>query len=131
MTTPGTLSISRVMIFARDARKVAEFYRDKLGLAVRGEIGDGWAELQAGGCDIAIHGGMKKGTKERGPGSMNMKVVFGCRDVAKKRDELIAMGVTMFKLSEFPHETKDLMVQICDGEDPEGNLFQISNRNSL
>ena len=127
MSSDG-LEISRVMIFAHNAKVVAEFYRDKLGLCVRGEIGDGWAELVAGSCDIAIHGGMEKSTMERGSGAMNMKIVFSCPNVTAKRKALIDAGVEMYEVSEFKHETKDDMIQICDGVDPEGNLFQLSNR---
>ena len=40
----------------------------------------------------------------------------------KVRDELIEKGVKMFK----PMIGEGLV--LCDGEDPEGNRFQISNR---
>ena len=44
----------RVIIFTHNFGRVRDFYRDMFGLSVV-EDDDGWADLAAGGCNIAIH----------------------------------------------------------------------------
>ena len=94
--------------------KVTAFYRDILGLTPiesRKFSPNEWIEFDAGGCNIALHKASKPGGKTRNKFNP-MKV----------RDELIEKGVKMFK----PMIGEGLV--LCDGEDPEGNRFQISNR---
>ncbi len=111
--------ITRVMLFVQDVPKVAEFYRDKLGLQPLGEITPNWVEMQAGNCTVALHGAAKP-LKERGDASA--KIVFGVKDVPAGKALLESRGVRMGKIHTFSG------IDICDGEDPEGNLFQISSR---
>jgi len=112
--------MSRVMLFAKDVPTLAAFYRDKLGCEILGEITPGWAELKAGGCNIALHKSSKS-RNERG-GSCSVKLVFGVADVPAGRQELEGNGVSMGAV----HSFED--IQMCDGRDPEGNCFQLSSR---
>jgi hypothetical protein len=50
------------------------------------------------------------------------KIVFYANDVSKVRSELVAKGAKMGKLRKFG------ALMLCDGQDPEGHVFQISNR---
>jgi catechol 2,3-dioxygenase-like lactoylglutathione lyase family enzyme len=108
------------MLFVKDVPGLAAFYRDVLGCEPIGEITPGWAELRAGGCNIALHrqGACRPG--QGGPG--NTKLVFGTADVPATRAELETRGVKMGAIHSFDN------IQICDGSDPEGNRFQISSR---
>jgi catechol 2,3-dioxygenase-like lactoylglutathione lyase family enzyme len=119
MTTPPIGSVSRIMLFVKDVPTVAAFYRDVLGLPVVGEITREWVELQAGSCTVALHHASRP-LHERGDASA--KIVFGVKDVPAGRALLESRGVTMGKISTFSG------IAICDGRDPEGNLFQISSR---
>jgi catechol 2,3-dioxygenase-like lactoylglutathione lyase family enzyme len=119
MNTPQIGAISRIMLFVYDVPKVAEFYRDVLGLQPLGEITHEWVELQAGSCTVALHHAAKP-LNERGHASA--KIVFGVKDVPAGKALLEARGVRMGKISSFSG------IDICDGKDPEGNLFQISSR---
>ena len=107
--------LSRVMLFVKYVPTVAAFYRDQLDCRVLGEITPGWAELSAGGCNIALH-------QANRPGGGSTKLVFGSPDVPGTREELEARGVRMGPVHSFDG------IQICDGKDPEGNRFQISSR---
>lgn len=120
-------NINRIMLFAHDVPLLAAFYCEKLGLEPRGEVTPGWAELTAGPVDIALHGGFDKPASERG--MCNAKLIFACDDVEGMRSQLVEAGVPMGDVASFPHETRDITIHICDGHDPEGNWFQISDRN--
>ncbi len=119
MTTTLIGPITRVMLFVKDVPLVAAFYRDRLGLKLIGEIDPKWVELDAGSCTIALHYA-KQPLSERGEPSG--KIVFGVRDVPAGKALLEGRGVRMGKISTFGD------ISLCDGWDPEGNLFQISSR---
>ncbi len=114
-----TLAIFRIIYFTNQMKTMTAFYRDVIGLS---PIGDpesdpsNFLEFDAGACTIALHKG-SPGT----PASRN-KIVFYTDNVAKTREELIARGAKMGTFN--PKST----LRLCDGKDPEGNKFQISNR---
>lgn len=112
------LGIKRIIVFVSDMERALAFYRDVLGLALQSQDGDGWAELAAGTCTIGLHsGGTASKSERQGP-----KIVFGSDDVASVRKELLARGAPMGPLKKFG------ALELCDGHDPDGNPFQISNR---
>ena len=93
-----------------------------------GEWSAEWAELEGDGCRLAFHQAYgPEGEIKTPTGSMNHphKIVFTVDDVHKTRDDLIAKGVDMDEIHEFP-EIGNLI--LCDGSDPEGHRFQICNR---
>ena len=111
--------LARVILFVENIAEVTAFYRDILGLSpIESEEfkPEDWIEFDTGGCSIALHKASKPGGKTRN------KFVFFHDDPMKVREELIEKGVKMFK----PMTGKGLV--LCDGEVPEGNRFQISNR---
>jgi catechol 2,3-dioxygenase-like lactoylglutathione lyase family enzyme len=109
------LELRRVIIFSDDLEKMAAFYGEVLGLAQTGEE-PGWVTFAAGAVEIALHrGGSMIG--RRPP-----KLAFFAEDVAAVRDELAGRGARMGRLL----GSGDLV--FCDGKDPDGNPFQVSNR---
>lgn len=103
--------MSRVILFARDLKALTTFYRDVLGLTIRqGSAAEGWVDFGS----LALH----RGTPA--PGSA--KIAFFAEDVAKMREGLVGRGAKFGKVKDFG----DLV--LCDGEDPEGNRIQLSNR---
>lgn len=112
--------MQRVIIFTHNFAGMRDFYRDTFGLETV-EEDDGWADLSAGGCNIAIHAagaGVTVGPDWEGP----HKIVFYAKDVAAAREELVAKGVPMGPV----HTFGDL--HLCDGDDPDRNRIQLSNR---
>ena len=110
----------RVIIFTHNFAAMRDFYRDMFGLEVV-EEDKGWADLAAGGCNIAIHAagkGVKIGPDFEGP----HKIVFHADDVAAAREDLVSRGAKMGPVKVFGH------LQLCDGDDPDENRFQLSNR---
>ena len=115
--------LNRIVLYVQDVARLAAFYRDTLALTLVEEIPGEWAVLAAGPCQLALH---RVGPAYRQPGAMtesNAKLVFAVdRDLAALRDELIGHGVEMREIKSFP----PLTGRLCDGCDPEGNVFQLA-----
>jgi predicted enzyme related to lactoylglutathione lyase len=117
--------LNRVIVFVGNVEKCARFYQDVFGFAALPSEDPGWIELDTGGCRLAFH--QAHGTK--GPihsptgGRMNPhKIVFFAEDVAATRATIVARGGKMGEIRKFGE------LVFCDGQDPEGHIFQISNR---
>lgn len=122
--------LNRIIVFVRDARACAAFYRDHFGMRAVGDSSDEWVELESagGGCRLAFHQARKNGkpvTRATGSAQHPHKIVFHVADVDAARAELIAAGVKMGKVWRVA-EVKNLV--FCDGADNEGHRFQISTR---
>jgi predicted enzyme related to lactoylglutathione lyase len=112
------LKSQRIILFVQDVPTVAAFYSQKLGLRLREMSADKkWADLDAGGLRIGLHNGGTQIKSKRPP-----KIVFYAADVKAAHGSLVKKGVQLGALK----ASKDLA--FCDGKDPEGNPFQISNR---
>ena len=109
------LKIRRIILFTSQFEDMAKFYRDTLGLAVAGRE-DGWIDFNAGSCNLALHADGGK------PGKRPPKIAFYTADVAKARAALMKRGVKMGKV--VSAKTFDM----CNGNDPDGNPFQLSSR---
>lgn len=124
----GTLS--RIIIFAGEPGRCAGFFREYFGFASVGEWTSEWAELDAGGCRLAFHqawaaeGPLREPT---GAPSNPHKLVFTVADVALARYQLVSSGVALGQIRRFQDAVGN-PVEICDGTDPEGHVFQLSNR---
>ena len=118
--------MNRVIIFAGDVEKCATFFRDLFDLAPieSTHSPQEWLELDAGACRLAFHKAYGPDGPVDGPtgGSSNPhKIVFHAEDVPAMREELCRRGAPMQDVEVFG----DLV--LCDGQDPEGHRFQISN----
>jgi predicted enzyme related to lactoylglutathione lyase len=121
-------SLSRVILYVQDVERLATFYRNAFSLSVVEHIKDEWAVLKAGACEIALH---RVGEPYRVPdpsawkAASNAKLVMtvDC-EIAGVRAELVAKGVAMGEIKSYPGLTGPL----CDGTDPEGNVFQLSQK---
>lgn len=109
------MELARIIFFTDRIEAMAAFYRRHFGLELVTDEA-AWKELDAGGCRIALHANARAR-----PNGHTPKIAFRCHDVATKRAELIAEGVPMGKLW-------DGEISFCDGVDPDGNAFSISNR---
>ena len=110
--------LTRVVLFSRNVGNLADFYCRVFGARVRTRYEDGkFVELDTGGCFLAIHQGVPPASSRGMP-----KLVFGTPDVEGARHELTKRGATLGRLM----ISGDL--HLCDGRDPDGNVFQLSNR---
>jgi len=118
--------LNRIILYVQDVERLAAFYRDTFGLRVIEAIEGEWAVLDAGPCEIALHRIGKPWRVENTADwkvESNAKLVLAVdRPLAELRAELIAKGVAMREIKSYPGLTGEL----CDGEDPEGNVFQLA-----
>ena len=122
-----TIPLNRIIIFVGDVEKCAGFFRDAFGFTVVPSAypANEWIELETGGGRLAFHQAHGPAGPIHSPtgGPMNPhKIVFYAEDVPKLRVELMGKGAKMGDLVTFGAET------VCDGEDPEGHVFQICDR---
>jgi catechol-2,3-dioxygenase len=118
-------SLSRIILYVQDVGLLTRFYRDILGLPVVQEIGDEWVIFRPGSCELALHR-VDRPYRVADAGSWtvetNVKLVLVvAREIAELRAELISKGVPMREVKSYPGFPGPL----CDGEDPEGNIFQL------
>ncbi|MDX2004713.1 MAG: VOC family protein [Meiothermus sp.] len=120
------LEIRRVVVFVRDMEVQARFYREVLGLPLVLNPDDEaqFVEFEAGGCRLALHSGGLPSRAKR-----PTKLVFYAQDVAAARAWLASRGAKLGKVKSTAVDLADgSRLQLCDGQDPEGNPFQLSNR---
>ncbi len=116
------LRIARIILFVADLPKVAAFYQRYFGLEPVGAAEEGWLELRAGGCNLALHHGkLPPGSRALSP----VKIVFAVRDVPEAVKQFAADGLTFGKV----HEWNGM--SFADTKDPEGNPIQISSRGEM
>ena len=126
------LPLTRLILYVRDVPRLRAFYQTHFGLPLVEDIGDDrgddrgddWAVLKAGAIEIALHrvGEPYRDLAMSGATS-NAKLVFTVEaGLPELRDRLVAAGVTMRPLKRFEGYPQ----LMCDGEDPEGNVFQLA-----
>jgi catechol 2,3-dioxygenase-like lactoylglutathione lyase family enzyme len=122
------VSLNRVILYVQDVERLVDFYQDAFGLRVVEQIKGEWAVLQAGPCELALH---RVGKPYRVADTASWKVETNSklvmtvdRELAGLRAELIGKGVEMGKIKSYPGLTGPL----CDGQDPEGNVFQLAQQ---
>ncbi len=119
------MRLTQAILFGNDLERLAAFYGGVLGLVVReGSPADGFMRLDAGGCMLALHSLPVPPAEDPAPAREDayLKLTFHADDVEAERARLVALGVRMRTPWRFGG------IVGCEGLDPEGNVFQISNR---
>ena len=121
-------ALAQVVLFAKDLARLGGFYTETLGLPLL-EDDIGWMRLDAGGCVLALHVIPPEladtVTITQPPEARTraaIKLAFHTDDIDASRDRLVERGAVMDEVRRFAD------VAICDGLDPEGNVFQITTR---
>lgn len=109
------LALTRILLFTQNMAAMLAFYRDVLGLALLIDE-PRFKEFDAGGCRLALHNGSSR------VGVRPPKLVFWSADVAGAREILSARGARLGKVIVGNGLTR------CEGKDPDGNPYQISDR---
>ncbi|MBI1649001.1 VOC family protein [Hyphomicrobium sulfonivorans] len=117
--------LSRIILYVQDVERLSVFYREAFGFLLGQHIEGEWAVLQAGPCEIGL---LKAGAGYVAPpggwrgDNNNAKLVFSVSEpIDVMRARLVALGVDMGPVKSYPGLTGPL----CDGRDPEGNVFQL------
>ncbi|HEY1997856.1 VOC family protein [Paraburkholderia sp.] len=119
-----SISMSRLILYVHNVELLKSFYQAQFGFSVVEEIPDEWAVLKAGEVQLALHlvGEPYRGSAAHA-GHSNAKLVFSLPSgLPALRDKLIASGINMGELKRY----SGFPMLLCDGKDPEGNVFQLS-----
>ena len=124
-------NLDTIIIFVQNVDKLKSFYVDMLQLEILEESKAEWLLLKAGNCQIGLH---KIGeqylaeSKDEFKFDNNTKIVFQIEDdIYAVREQLLNKNVVVRDVKNFPGY--DFL--ICDGADPEGNVFQIKQKKKL
>lgn len=125
------IKLNRIILFVNNVDKLKNFYIEYLNLELVEEIASEWVLLKAGDCEIGLH---RVGIEYRVPENeefrvdTNAKLVFQIdEDIVKIRESLLKKGVNLRELKTFD----GFDFWLCDGEDPEGNVFQLQQPKKL
>jgi predicted enzyme related to lactoylglutathione lyase len=120
------ISLHRIILFGQNITKLKDFYIENFSLTLVEEVKNEWVVLKAGQMEIAFH---KIGDAYQTGGEFkaesNTKLVFKVEnDLGALREQLIDHGVLLGEIKSFA----GINALFCDGEDPEGNVFQLEER---
>lgn len=124
------INLDTIIFYVQNIEKLKSFYVNILGLDIAEDDQLVWVLLRAGNGYIGLHKigepylqKIKDGYKF----DNNAKIVFEIEeDLGKMRQSLIDQNVPMREIKTFDHYD----YWLCDGEDPEGNVFQLKKKKS-
>ena len=115
-------SLSRIILYVHDVDRLSVFYREAFGFGVVEEIAGEWVVIEAGTCQLALHRVGEAYRSKPPTGASNAKLVLTIdAPLAATREALLARGVPMGEIKSYAGTGP-----LCDGRDPEGNVFQLS-----
>lgn len=121
-------NLETVILFVQDVNKLKVFYVDIFELDIVEEFESDWLLLQAGNCRIGLHkigDNYSETHQEASESNSNTKLVFEVEeDIFKVRERLLHKNVSIREIKTF----ENYGFWVCDGEDPEGNVFQLKQK---
>jgi predicted enzyme related to lactoylglutathione lyase len=116
MRTP----LGTIILYARDMRKSAEFYRQYFGFETSGEVVEGLIELSAaeGGASILIH----HAAKSIKLGQVGVKLSFHVADIESFKAQAATQGLKFGAT----HQANGYA--FANAKDPDQNSISISSR---
>ena len=124
----NSFSLHSIILYVQNVQHLRSFYTRVFNLEVIEEYQDTWVLLKAGNAHIGLHRiGEQYLDKKAAPFKFhnNTKLVLEIKqDIHVLREQLIGQQVAMREIKTF--ENYDYW--LCDGEDPEGNVFQLRQK---
>ncbi|TDO24526.1 VOC family protein [Pedobacter duraquae] len=119
------IKLGSIILFVKSVDQLKKFYTDIFKFEVIEDLGEEWILLNAGGCTLGLHKiGDQYINNEDSKQENNTKIVFETDTIAELRNSLLIQNVVIGEIKTF--ENYDYW--ICDGEDPEGNIFQLMQK---
>lgn len=115
---PMKIKEANVTVMVTDMKRAIHFYVDVLGLELKANYGDQYAQVASPGVMIGLHPATK-GSSHPG-GSGNVSVGFGVESLAAAIEELKAKGVA------FSRVVEDRPTKLAFFTDPDGNPLYLS-----
>ncbi|MEW6208983.1 MAG: VOC family protein [Acidobacteriota bacterium] len=120
--------VDYVIVMVSDMARSIEFYRDKLGLALKFESKE-WTEFQTGSTTLALHGGgiRRENAQENSEASPagTCSIGFAVEDLDRTYEELKSKGAH-FVLPPSRREEEGIRLAVC--LDPDGLPISFSGR---
>ncbi len=118
------IAMTRLILYVRDVARLKSFYQTHFGFRVIEEIDNEWAVLMAGQVELALHlVGQPFRNVPLVSEQSNAKVVFSVDSgLTELRSKLERAGVPVGEIKRYG----GFAYSLCDGRDPEGNVFQLS-----
>lgn len=116
-----------IILFVQDTDKLKSFYTDNFNFEVIEEIKSEWVLLNAGGFELGLHKSNQHlvSSEKSSCENSNAKIVLEIdEDIFSIRELLLKKNTALREIKTF--ENYDYW--LCDGEDPEGNVFQIKQK---
>ncbi len=115
--------INPILLFVSRFNECLEFYRKVFGLGLLHRVGQ-WAELDAGGCVLSLHGGYKGKRASQG---QPLALHFICEDIEKTRGLVAKYGGHMVHQARLIDFRPDELVTAVEARfsDPDGNQFEL------
>ena len=121
-------SFDTIIFYVQNVDRLKSFYKKTFNLEIIEEYQSIWALLDAGTCKIGFHKiGDKYLNENKGVFKFdnNTKIVFEIdNDINEVRAHFIDQNVVMREIKTFDNYD----YWLCDGEDPEGNVFQLKQK---
>ena len=109
-----------LIFYVKDVLQAVPFYRDTLGMKVKGEANEYWTEIDAGACTLALHK-----SENAPPQSKEAPVpVFNVADIRGAHAALKARGLKASELQQVC-ELGDQVGLSSEFRDPEGNRLSV------
>ncbi|MEP6610773.1 MAG: VOC family protein [Mucilaginibacter sp.] len=122
------ISLNRIILFGKDVEGLKNFYTRHFDFKLVEEIAGEWVVLNAGQTEIAFHkigSDFISESDESFRVDSNTKLVFNVdSDLTTFCAGLLQRGVVLKDIKSFA----GFNYVFCDGEDPEGNVFQLSQK---
>lgn len=121
------VQLETIILYVKNIQSLKKFYVENFNLKVI-EEDQIWVLLNAGSANIGLHrmGGEYLQKTDNGRSyDNNTKIVFEIDvDIEAGRNELISNNVQMREIKTFDNYP----FWLCDGTDPEGNVFQLKSK---
>lgn len=112
------------IFYVHNVELLTDFYVDNFGFNVQ-EQADGWALLDSGSVRLGLHRMGAGYTSETAGTGSNVKLVFETEEsIETARSLFCSRNISMREIKTFP----GYAYWLCDGTDPEGNVFQLKSR---
>lgn len=117
------VQLDTIILFCGDADLLKQFYTSHFGFTVLEETPSEWVVMNAGKVRIGLHRiGEAYRSEEPFRAESNVKLVFDVEeDLHTLRQRMLDQQIVVQEIKSYDNYP----YWICDGEDPEGNVFQL------
>jgi catechol-2,3-dioxygenase len=124
----ASIHLDSIILYVQNVDKLKAFYMHCFQMELLEEYPQEWVLLKAGTAKLGLHkmGEAYQPVNTASPGEANnCKIVFEIeQDIHELRNQLLNMNIAMRSVKTFDN----YHYWLCDGADPEGNIFQLKQR---